>query len=218
MSGAVEARGPIHRKEARWSGFRIYSIRAATGFLALGLCASSGWAKGTTTLKSSPLNLSGQAVNPFKSSHPAPSVFIFIRTDCPISNRYAPEIQRIEREFVPRGVVFWLVDPDPTESAATLRRYLKQYGYTDAVHVLRDPSHVLVAETGVQVTPEVAVYSDDGKMAYRGRIDNWYVRLGRYRPAATTHDLQAAISSLLAGKPVAEKTTQAFGCFIADMQ
>ncbi|MGH9454652.1 MAG: redoxin domain-containing protein, partial [Terriglobia bacterium] len=182
------------------------------------LGAIPGWARSTPPLRALVFDLSGHAVNPFRTKRSSATVLIFIRTDCPISNRYAPEIQRIEAEFIPRGVVFWLIDPDPTESATVLRQHLKQYRYEDTIHVLRDPTHTLVGETGVTVTPEVAVFSDAGEMLYRGRIDNWYVRLGRYRPTPTTHDLDAALAAILAGKPVSRKTTPAFGCFIADMQ
>lgn len=185
--------------------------------LALILFPAPGLIYGAMPPKAKPQDLSGRALNPLAARSTVATVLVFIRTDCPISNRYAPEIQRIEAEFARRGVVFWLVDPDPTESAESIRKYLKQYGYEDPLHVLRDPEHALVDETGVEVTPEVAVFSG-GQMLYRGRIDNWYVRLGKYRPAPTTHDLEEALAAILAGRLVAEKTTPAFGCFIADMQ
>jgi hypothetical protein len=40
-------------------------------------------------------------------------VLVFVRTDCPISNRYAPELRRLQDRFAPRGMAFWLVYPDP---------------------------------------------------------------------------------------------------------
>src|SRR5258706_7607896 len=43
-------------------------------------------------------------------------VCLFTRTDCPISNSYAPEMRRIHEKFSPRGVAFYLVYPDPDES------------------------------------------------------------------------------------------------------
>jgi hypothetical protein len=36
-------------------------------------------------------------------------VFLFVRTDCPISNRYVPEIQRLSEKFAARGIQFRLV-------------------------------------------------------------------------------------------------------------
>jgi hypothetical protein len=40
----------------------------------------------------SALNLSGNRVDPFQMSDGKALVLIFMRTDCPISNRYAPTI------------------------------------------------------------------------------------------------------------------------------
>ena len=56
------------------------------------------------------------------------------------------------------------------------------------------------------------------KIAYRGRIDNWYSELGKSRSAATTHDLADAIEATLAGRPVAEPVTKAVGCYIEDLK
>lgn len=162
------------------------------------------------------IDLSGHFVDPLTSSGTRPTVLIFIGTTCPISQRYSPEIQRLEAGFEPRGVVFWLIDPDAEDTPSAIRTFLQAYHYSSAARVLRDPGHFLVKETGVEVTPEAAVFAD-GRLVYRGRIDNWYVRLGFARRAATTHDLEAALSALLAGKPVATRYTQAVGCFISDM-
>ena len=40
----------------------------------------------------------GSAHHPFASAARA-RIFLFARTDCPITNRYAPELQRISKEF-----------------------------------------------------------------------------------------------------------------------
>ena len=81
---------------------------------------------------------------------------------------------------------------------------------------MRDPDHALAKVTNVTITPEVALYDGHGHELYHGRIDDRYVSLGLERPAPTRHDLESAISATLAGKPVAETTAQAVGCFIAD--
>src|SRR6478672_8191808 len=59
-------------------------------------------------------DLEGKSINPFQPvSNEKPTVFFFVSTDCPISNRYAPEIQRLAGEFSTNGVNSWLVYPDP---------------------------------------------------------------------------------------------------------
>jgi hypothetical protein len=142
-------------------------------------------------------------------------VFLFTSTDCPISNRYAPEVRRIADTFGPKGVVFRLVYPNPAEKAAAIREHLSAFSLPGATAALRDPAHALVKFTGATVTPEAAVYAG-GRIVYRGRIDDRHVDLGVERPSATKRDLADALTALLSGKPVAQPATQAVGCFIAD--
>ena len=142
-------------------------------------------------------------------------VFIFTSTDCPISNRYAPEVRRIVTAFAANGVVFRLVYPNPAEEPAAIHEHMSAFGYGGAIDALRDPRHALVKHVGATVTPE-AVVVVDRRVRYRGRIDDRYVELGLERPAPTTHDLADALSAVIAGREVPHPTTQAVGCFIAD--
>ena len=142
-------------------------------------------------------------------------VFLFTSTDCPISNRYAPEVRRIVSEFARQGVVFRLVYPNPAEQPSAIREHMAAFAYDGAFQALRDPGLALVRHVKATVTPEAAVVAG-GRVAYVGRIDDRYVDLGLERPAPTTHDLADALTAVLAGKPVSRPTTQAVGCFIAD--
>src|SRR5881296_1094780 len=49
-------------------------------------------------------DLAGRPLDPFDSANAKAVVLIFVGTDCPISNRYAPEIRRLDEEFVRSGV------------------------------------------------------------------------------------------------------------------
>jgi hypothetical protein len=142
-------------------------------------------------------------------------VFLFTSTDCPISNRYAPEVRRVVSTYASQGVAFRLVYPNPAEQAPAIREHIAAFGYGDAMLPLRDPTLALVKYVKARVTPEAAVVVGN-RVAYVGRIDDRYVDLGLERPAPTTHDLADAIAAVLAGRPVAHPTTTAVGCFIAD--
>ena len=142
-------------------------------------------------------------------------VFLFTSTDCPISNRYAPEVRRLASAFVPQGVLFRLVYPDPHEGTTEIRAHMAAFAYAGATDALRDPKHALVAAVGATITPEAVVWAR-GRVQYRGRIDDRYVDLGVERPAATTHDLADALTAVVAGRPVPNPETQAVGCYIAD--
>jgi hypothetical protein len=160
-------------------------------------------------------DLTGREVDPLDHPGARAIVIIFLRTDCPIANRYAPEVQRLQRAFAPKGVAFRLVYLDAAESAPAILTHLRDYGYD--IPALSDARHVLVSLTGARVTPEAAVFAG-GRMVYRGRIDDRYVDFNQVRSAPTQHDLRDVLSSLLAGTSVRPRTTNAVGCFIADLK
>jgi thiol-disulfide isomerase/thioredoxin len=154
----------------------------------------------------------GGKYDPFQSPHSKAVVLIFFGHDCPISNRYAPEISRLQQEYSAEGVELCLVYADPDLSRADARKHAKDYSF-DFPAIL-DPTLRLAARVGASVKPEAAVLSPDGEVLYRGRIDNTYADLGKGRATATQRDLRAALDSILAGEPVAVPRTQAIGCDI----
>lgn len=159
------------------------------------------------------LDLYGRPVRPLEGDKVA-VVFILARTDCPISNRYAPEVQRLMEEYRAR-IDFWLVYPDPEETPGQIAEHVSEYGYHCGV--LRDVTHQLVDRVGAEVTPEAAVFSPTGRLVYSGRIDDRYVAFGKTRPQATVHDLERVLLALLAGDDVASTRTSAVGCPIPEL-
>jgi hypothetical protein len=153
--------------------------------------------------------------NPFAGAA-AVRVLVFVRADCPISNRYAPELQRLGKEFEPHGVQFWIVYADASETPAGIETHMTQYGFPGKP--VRDPNHVLVKRAHAIVTPEAAVFDRRGELKYHGRIDDRYVDFGKSHPQAEVHDLESAITAVLAGKPVAARQTHAVGCSLADVE
>ena len=164
---------------------------------------------------SGPTDLAGKTVQLFDTNHSKPTVLIFVRTDCPISNRYAPELIRLYKEFS-ASAVFYLVYADPTNTTEVIHRHIAEYGYP--FDALRDPGHDLVKLAKARVTPEAAVFSARGQLLYHGRIDNRYVDFGRAMPQPTRRDLEEALRSVVAGKPVQVASTMAIGCSLADVQ
>ena len=160
------------------------------------------------------VNLSGERVDPLAAGDPA-GVFLFMRSDCPIANRYAPELRRLHETFSSRGVRFWLVYVDPQEETEAIERHAEEYQVPG--EILRDSHHDLVRLTGARVTPEAAVFDAGGRLVYRGRIDDRYPDFGKARAQPNRRDLKLALESVLQGEPVAEPETRAVGCFIADL-
>jgi hypothetical protein len=162
------------------------------------------------------LGLDGTAVDPLAADAPA-TVLLFVSTHCPISNRYAPTIRALAERWHVRGVAAWLVYPDPDDDPAAIAAHQAEHEL--ALPTVRDPEHRLVARAGVRVTPEAAVF-EPGAVgpAYRGRIDDRAVELGKLRAAASAHELRDAVDAVLAGRAPAPAGAPAIGCYISDLR
>ena len=141
-------------------------------------------------------------------------VLFFVTTDCPLSNGYSPEMNRIEQAYASRGVVFYAVQGDTTIPDEEVRKHAREYGYR--FPALLDPQQVLAHHTGATVTPEAVVLSPEGVVLYLGRIDNRVEDFGKVRIAATEFDLRDALDAILAGRPVPHPRTRALGCAITN--
>ena len=160
------------------------------------------------------VDLDGRPANPFTGDKA--TLLLFVRSDCPISNRYAPEIRRLHESYTKRGVNFFLLYVNPTEPVETIREHLEEYQLPGVA--LRDPKHSLVKKTAVSITPEAALLNSNGDLIYRGRIDNRYVDFGQTRPEATQHDLEDALAGVADGTLKELVTTKAIGCYIGDLE
>jgi len=143
------------------------------------------------------------------SDHPA-IVLFFIATDCPVSNRYAPEMTRLAREFGQRGFLFFGIHADPEATVASVAKHAAEYGLP--FPVMLDPDQVVARQAGARVTPQAVVVSPDGQVFYRGRIDDRYTPDGRERPEARVRDLKSALEAILADESPKIALTQPFGC------
>jgi hypothetical protein len=153
----------------------------------------------------------GHRINLFDQDTKA-AVLFFITSDCPISNSYIPEINRIAASYQTRKVAFYAVYTDPTVSISAIRRHAREFGLN--IPVIPDTAHVLVHRVKATVTPEVAVLNRGGNLVYLGRIDDTYVDLGKRRPAPTQRYLRDALDAVLSGKPVAVPYVFPVGCSI----
>jgi hypothetical protein len=146
-------------------------------------------------------------------------VLFFAASDCPISNRYIPDLQRMAKQFEPLGVRVWFVYPNPGDDAKVVRAHDLEFAIT--ANTALDTSQTLTRMAQVTVTPEAAVFVSQGTSlheVYRGRIDDRYLALGNERPQAMHHDLEEAIRAVLAGKPVPQPAGPPIGCSIVTLR
>ena len=177
--------------------------------LFLMLAAAPATAAGLAT------DLSGQPITRLAPAGSRAVVLFFAASDCPISNRYVPEIQKLATEFAPAGVYIWFVYPNPTDNAKVVRAHNAEYAINTRTAL--DTNQTLVKMAHVGVTPEAAVFVPNGdqwREVYRGRIDDRYINLGNQRPQAAHHDLEEAIGAILKNQTVPQPGGPPVGCSI----
>jgi hypothetical protein len=170
----------------------------------------------TTTLA---VDLDGRPVTQLAPPGSRAVVLFFAASDCPISNRYVPEMQRLTRQFEPSGVRVWFVYPNPGDSTKVVRAHDQEFSIT--ANTALENKQSLTQMAHATTTPEAAVFIPEGgglHEVYRGRIDDRYLSLGTERPEATRHDLEDAIRAVLAGKPVPQPGGPPIGCSIVALQ
>jgi hypothetical protein len=146
-------------------------------------------------------------------------VLFFAASDCPISNRYVPEVQRLAKEFASRDVRTWFVYSNPGDTASVVHAHNRVFSIT--ANTALDTRQTLMQMAHATTTPEAAVIVAGAgglREVYRGRIDDRYLAFGTERPQAMHHDLEEAIRAVLNHKPVAPPGGPAIGCSIVPLQ
>jgi peroxiredoxin len=139
-------------------------------------------------------------------------VIAFIGTECPINNAYMPRLLELEKTYAPRGVQLLAINSNQQDTPKRIAAHVKEYGLT--FPVLKDSGNVVADQFGAQRTPDVFVLDAEHVIRYQGRIDDQY-GIGFKRPRPLHRDLAEALDAVLAGKSVAEPSTNVAGCLIA---
>jgi hypothetical protein len=172
----------------------------------------------TCTAKAGPLHatdLQGHPVERLNAAGTKAVVLIFAATDCPISNRYIPQIERLRSKLATQGVAFWWIFPNPGDTLAIVRKHGADFSISTPT--LLDSQGELVRMAHASITPEAAVFAVAGgnlREVYHGRIDDRYIAFGQERPQAVHHDLEEAIHAVLAGHAVSKPLGDPVGCSI----
>ncbi len=160
------------------------------------------------------LDLADQSVDSLLAGDFFGTLFVFIATDCPVSNAYVPEIRRIHETFGLRGVSVVLVYPNPSDTPEKIEQHVSKHDLPK--RALRDPEHRLVRHVEAKVTPEAALFFRSSGLVYHGRIDDWYEGPDTQRANPTVHDLTNALEAALTDEPVKPAGGDAVGTPIAE--
>lgn len=167
-----------------------------------------------TVAKISVRDVNGKSYNLVDQTKRA-TVLLFSAVDCPISNGYAPEVNRLIKKFTAQKISFLIVYPDTDIDASKARKHARDFGYS--CPLVLDAKQILARRFGASVTPEAVVLSRQGKVLYRGRIDDRYVTWGKKRRQPSRRELFDALQSIARGQRPTVSSAPAIGCFIPNL-
>ena len=152
------------------------------------------------------------SIDDFKSS---PALLVaFMCNHCPFVKHVLPHFVRLAQEYQRRGVgIVGISSNDangyPADAPEKMAELSRAVGFT--FPYLYDESQQVAKAYGAACTPDFYLFDRDGRLVYRGQMDD--SRPGNGRPL-TGADLRAAIDAVLGGRPVSEDQKPSVGCNI----
>lgn len=141
------------------------------------------------------------------------TVYFFLLEDCKITQAYTDKIRDIYQEYARDSIGFAGFFPNPGSTDSGVTAFIQKYEIPFAC--TRTQAYARAKAFNVSVTPEVVVFNETRQtMAYQGRIDNMFERVGQRRSVVTSHELEAALYCIRHNKPIQIPKTRAIGCFL----
>jgi len=142
-------------------------------------------------------------------------VLVFLGPECPISQRYTPELNRIAAMHRTNAIEFYGVVSARKLTREIVSAFVTEYAIE--FPVLVDPELALARWLRPTHVPEAFVLKADGDRVYHGRIDDWYPALGKPRRVIQQRELRDAIDALLAGRTPARAYAPPVGCYFEEL-
>jgi len=140
-------------------------------------------------------------------------VVAFICNHCPFVKHVQKPLAELGKWAQEHGVGFVAISSNniethPDDSPDKMKQEAKQAGYT--FPYLYDESQEVAKKFKAACTPDFYVFDSDGKLYYRGQMDDTRPDKG----AATGEDLKAAIAGVIANEPPPKTQKPSMGCNI----
>lgn len=143
------------------------------------------------------------------------TVVLFTGLGCPVTKAYAPTLEAKTRPWRKRGLKVLVVSPAILDTPAGLRAWGKRHGWT--FRVALDRGFAVTAALGGRRTADAFLLDREGRLRYRGPIDDQY-GINLRLPEPRNHLLNDAINALLAGDEIAAPALEAPGCKITRVE
>jgi hypothetical protein len=141
-------------------------------------------------------------------------VLVFLGPECPVSQRYVPELNRIAAGQGTNDVEFCGIISGKSITRSNAAFFVKEYAIQ--YPVLFDDAGLFARWLRPTHVPEAFVLKPDGDVAYRGRINDWYQSPGKPRAVIQHHELRDAIAAVRVGKTPPRLFAQPVGCYFED--
>jgi thiol-disulfide isomerase/thioredoxin len=135
---------------------------------------------------------------------------IFTCNECPYAKGYENRLIALAKDYQAKGIGFVAINSnDPTIVPGDGFEFMvkramdKSFPYP----YLFDETQEIAKAYGARVTPHIFLLDSNGKLVYRGRIDD-SLEEGKIKE----RDLSAALQAIVSGKPIKVAETKAFGC------
>ena len=158
------------------------------------------------------LHLKDLENNEYKLIKSAINVFIFLDTECPISQQYVRNLETLRLAFSQKNVHFLAVFPTKGVTKDEIVTFKKKYDFQYSSII--DYNMKLTKRLDARTTPEVFILNNRNKILYRGAIDDLYYDLGKKRPEASIFYLKNALNSIINKQKITIQQTEAIGCDI----
>lgn len=154
---------------------------------------------------------------PLKGPQDQYTVYVFLHEACIISQYYTLPLRELHEEYANDSIEFVGLFPNLSSKPRDIQAF--QDTYDIPFELKHDYFHLKKEALGVTVTPEVVVYNETkGRITYRGRIDDAYVRIGQRKRVITTSELKDVLEAITDNQPIEVVETQAVGCFIEQVK
>jgi hypothetical protein len=143
-------------------------------------------------------------------------VLVFLGPECPVSQRYVPELNRIASQHQTNAVEFYGVVAGKKVARTNVASFAKEYAIHFPVLVNDDLS--LARWLRPTHMPEAFVLKADGDVIYHGRIDDWYESIGKPRAVIQQRELRDAITAVLSNRVPARVYARPVGCYFEELR
>lgn len=158
------------------------------------------------------IDLGGSTQNLDQNDGRLVRAFVFLSTECPVSNGYLKTLNELHAKFSGKQVDLFGIVADSSVTRTRATKHFTEFKTT--FPILFDASGLLLQALKPSHIPEAFVLDRANQLVYRGAIDNAWEAIGRRRPKAESQYLADAITAALDAKEVAVAETKPVGCLI----